>query len=97
MSDIQFNQAHQLSQQDARAAAQNMAARMAGEMDMQSSWEGDVLRFAGSGLSGSLQLEPSQARLEVSLGLLMQAFKPMIEAKIAKHMKLVFSPASNSS
>ena len=45
MADIQIVQEHNLSPERARAAAQQVADKVAAEFGMQWRWEGDVLRF----------------------------------------------------
>lgn len=90
MADITFTQPHSMSPADARAAAQVMADHMASEFSMATSWEGDVLRFERSGLSGSLALRDQAACLEMELGLMLKAFAPAIQDKVVRNMKKLF-------
>jgi putative polyhydroxyalkanoate system protein len=90
MADISITQQHQLSQTAARAAAQKVADKLAGEYGLQCRWDGDVLRFERSGVEGTLALGESQAALRIRLGLLMGAFRSTIEAKVAESMRKVF-------
>jgi putative polyhydroxyalkanoate system protein len=89
MADISITQQHQLSQDAARAAAQKVADKLAGEYGLQCRWEGDVLRFERSGVEGTLALGERQADLRIRLGLLMGAFRSTIEAKVAESMRKV--------
>lgn len=91
MADIRITQDHALSQGDARKAAQQIAEQMARDYEVSSEWQGDVLVFGRGGVSGSLKLEQSRAELEVSLGMLFRAFKPMLEEKLASKMRKVFA------
>jgi len=91
MSDIRVTQAHKLTHKKAKAAAQKVAEQMAEEYDMAAEWDGDILRFKRSGVSGKLILSEHEAQLEISLGFLLKAFAPTIEEKIAAKMKKVFS------
>jgi putative polyhydroxyalkanoate system protein len=91
MADISITQQHQLSPVAARAAAQKVADKLAGEYGLQCKWEGDVLRFERSGVEGTLALGESQAALRIRLGLLMGAFRSTIEAKVAESMRKVFA------
>lgn len=90
MADISIRQPHQLSASNARAAAQNMADRMAAEYEMTATWEGNMLNFERSGLSGKLVLHEKEAQLDVMLGFLFKAFSATLEEKMAQQMEKVF-------
>lgn len=90
MADIRISQAHELAQQQAKAAAQKVADQMAAEYGMSSEWHGDVLLFSRSGVSGKLTLSAQLAQLEISLGFLLKSFAPTIEEKVATKMRRIF-------
>ncbi|TFV86381.1 polyhydroxyalkanoic acid system protein [Oxalobacteraceae bacterium OM1] len=90
MADISITQAHTLTHKKAKAAAQKVADQMADEYDMESEWDGDVLHFKRSGVSGRLTLADNSAHLEISLGFLFKAFAPTIHDKVSAKMKKVF-------
>jgi putative polyhydroxyalkanoate system protein len=90
VADISIKQTHQLSPRNAKAAAQKMADRMAVEYDVSASWEGNVLNFERSGLSGTLALHEKEAQLDVTLGFLLKAFSAKLEEKMVQQMKNVF-------
>ena len=56
MADINIVQQHKLTAEKARAAAQQVADKLAQEYDLACAWDGDVLRFERSGVDGSLTL-----------------------------------------
>ena len=91
MADINIVQEHHLAPEQARAAAQQVADKLAEQFELECKWEGDVLRFERSGVSGSLSLLPEQARLHIALGFLYGAFAAQIEAKVADKMRRVFA------
>lgn len=91
MAHISITQKHHLPHKKAKAAAQKVADQMAEEYDLVSKWEGDVLTFKRSGVSGSLKISETDATLELRLGLLLRAFAPTIEEKVSAKMKKVFS------
>jgi len=93
MSEISIVQEHNLSPEQARAAAQQVAQRIADEYDLSCKWDGDVLRFERSGVEGALRLDGQRAALRIRLGLFMGVFAPAIEAKVAEKMRKVFVPA----
>jgi putative polyhydroxyalkanoate system protein len=94
MPDISIRQQHQLSLQGAKQAAQTVADQMAAEFGMRTQWQGDVLSFERDGLSGTLALQPDQAQVDVTLGMLFKALAPMIEEKLSRKMAKVFSAAA---
>jgi putative polyhydroxyalkanoate system protein len=91
MPDISITQTHSLSQTAARAAAQQVADKLAREYGLTCNWEGDVLRFARSGVEGALTLGERQAALRIKLGFLMSAFASTIEQKVAESMRKTFT------
>lgn len=93
MSEISIVQEHNLSLEQARAAAQQVAQRISAEYGLACKWDGDVLRFERSGVEGALSLEDRQAAMRIRLGFFMGAFAPAIEAKVAEKMRKVFAPA----
>ncbi|MCC2971687.1 polyhydroxyalkanoic acid system family protein [Massilia sp. IC2-476] len=93
MSEISIVQEHTLSPEQARAAAQQVAQKLAADYDLACKWDGDVLRFERSGVEGALSLEGQRAALRIRLGFFMSAFASSIEAKVAEKMRKVFVPA----
>ncbi len=91
MADITIRQAHQLSAAKARAAAEKVADEMAIEFDMATDWEGDVLNFKRSGVSGTLTLLDREAQLDINLGFMLKAFAPKIEEQAGRNMAKVFA------
>ena len=92
MADINIVQEHNLAPEQARAAAQQVADKLARELDLACHWQGDVLRFSRSGVDGTLTLLEKQARMEIKLGFLYGAFAPAIQSKVAEKMRKVFAP-----
>jgi len=93
MSDINITQPHSLEPEAARAAAEQVAQRIAKEFDLACTWQGDTLRFGRSGVEGTLTLAGNKAHMNIKLGFLMGAFKSAIEAKVAEKMRSVFAAA----
>lgn len=91
MADISIIHKHKLSHKKAKAAAQKVADQLTEEYDMESEWEGDVLHFKRSGVSGTLELADHEARMEITLGFLMKAFSSTIAEKVEANMKKVFA------
>jgi putative polyhydroxyalkanoate system protein len=91
MADIDITQHHFMPLDNARAAAQKVADQMVAEFDMTAEWQGDVLSFKRSGVSGTLAVRESEAQLEITLGGMLKAFAPQIREKVTRNMAKVFS------
>jgi putative polyhydroxyalkanoate system protein len=91
LAEISNTHQHSLREDAARAAAQKVADKLAGEYGLNCKWVGDVLRFDRSGVEGTLALGERQAALRIKLGFLMSAFAATIEQKVADSMRKVFA------
>jgi putative polyhydroxyalkanoate system protein len=91
MADISITHKHKLSHKKARAAAQKVADQLVEEYGIEAEWEGDVLQFKRSGVSGTLELGEHVAQMDIKLGFLMMAFSSVIEEKVKENMKKVFA------
>jgi putative polyhydroxyalkanoate system protein len=94
MADISITQQHALSLQQSKAAAQQVADRMAAEYEMTTQWNGNVLRFSRSGLDGTLTLEEQQVKVDITLGGFFKNFAAMIEDKIGRNIAKTFGQAA---
>ena len=90
MADINIVQEHHLAPEQARAAAQQVADKLAEQFELTCRWEGDVLRFERTGVNGALTLLPNQAQLTIDLGFPISMMASQIEAKVAEKMRTVF-------
>jgi putative polyhydroxyalkanoate system protein len=91
MANIRIVHPHSLPPEQARAAAQQVADRIASDYAMQCAWRGDTLHFERGGVKGALALEARQVQVEISLGLMMGAFAGPIEQKIRANIDRVFA------
>lgn len=91
MTDISIVQAHSLSREQARAAAQRVADKMARDYSLACAWNGDVLKFERVGVQGTLTLQGQRAEMVISLGFPMSMMSAAIESKVADNMRKVFA------
>jgi putative polyhydroxyalkanoate system protein len=89
---INIVQPHELAPEAARAAAQQVADRLARELQLSCQWQGDVLHFTRSGIDGSLTLLANAAQMEITLGFPYGMMAPAIRSKVAEKMRKVFVP-----
>jgi len=90
MADINIVQDHRLAPEQARAAAQQVADKLAEQFELACRWEGDVLRFERSGVNGALTLHPHQAQLQIALGFPISLMAGQVEAKVSEKMRKLF-------
>ncbi|MBK1679416.1 polyhydroxyalkanoic acid system family protein [Rhodocyclus tenuis] len=79
MSEISIRRRHGQTHAAARASAERLARELQEEFDLAYEWDDDCLRFTRSGVSGDLRLDDTEAELNIRLGFLLSALKPMIE------------------
>jgi putative polyhydroxyalkanoate system protein len=84
MSDINIRRKHGKSIKEARQAAEHLAGELQDDLDMSYSWDGDVLNFQRPGVKGQLTMDDQEVAIQIKLGLLYSAFKPMIEQEVHK-------------
>jgi putative polyhydroxyalkanoate system protein len=90
MADISINQKHKLTHKKAKAAAQKVVDQLAEEYGVTAEWDGDILNFQRSGVTGSLELLEHEVQLEIKLGFMLMAFSATIEEHVHKNMQKVF-------
>ncbi|WP_313953952.1 polyhydroxyalkanoic acid system family protein [Accumulibacter sp.] len=84
MSDIHIRRQHGKTPTEARASAEHMASELKDEFDLDYAWDGDVMRFERSGVSGELAVDKQEVTLDIHLGFLLFALKPSIEREVHK-------------
>ena len=97
MSHIAINRSHELTLDQARQAAENIAAQLATHYDLSHHWQGDSLHFERSGVSGHIDLEPGTVRLNVRLGFLLVPLKYRLEQEIHRYLDEMFQDSVPSS
>jgi len=84
MAEINIRRKHGKTHSAARTAAEHMASELKEEFDLDYAWDGDVLRFKRSGLTGKLAIDEEEVVLNIRLGFLLSALKPKIEREVHK-------------
>jgi putative polyhydroxyalkanoate system protein len=90
MSTIELKRDHALGLKKARVAAQRVADEMEREFGMTSEWDGNVLRFTRTGVTGELVVTKSHVELSAKLGFLLSAFRGRIEEQIHRNFDEYF-------
>lgn len=93
MSNILIRRKHGKTLADARAIAEQMISELKNEIDLNSAWNGNVLRFERPGVNGEFALDDQEAVLSIRLGGLLSVLKPSIESEVNKFFDQNFLPA----
>lgn len=84
MASIDIVHPHSLPPAQARAAVQEIAEKLAARFGVDYRWNGDILQFDRSGVSGRIALMPHELHVSAQLGFLLGAMKGPIEAEIRR-------------
>ena len=88
MATIDITRSHSLGKEGAREAANAIANEIKNKISIKHHWEGDQLKFEGSGAKGTIQVDHSTVHVAVDLNLLLRnTMKGMIEEKINEYLK----------
>ncbi|NEX18338.1 MAG: polyhydroxyalkanoic acid system protein [Halochromatium sp.] len=84
MSYIHVARPHHLGLEAARAEVERIAARVRDEYNAEYHWDGDVLYFKRSGISGQIAVADRSMDLTIKLGILLTAMKGQIEERLTR-------------
>jgi len=91
MADIEIKRSHNMGLKAARAAADRMAEHLGKRFGLSGDWDGNVLKFARTGVNGSLEVDERDLLLSVSLGFLLRPMKPSIEMAVRQELDQLFA------
>ncbi len=94
MSEISIRRTHHLTIEDARKAAEKIAARLKKDFELEYAWKRHVLHFERSGVHGELHVGKDEVRLDARLGFLLAFLKPRIEREIDEQFDKYFGAAA---
>lgn len=98
MSTIDIRREHTQSLAAAKKHANAMAADLAEEFSLESSWQGNELHFSRSGVKGVMKVASDHVHVTAKLGLLVALLKGQIEKRLLAHFDKVFPlPGSKAS
>lgn len=97
MANLHIRREHTLGLAKARKVAMQWAEQVEQEFDMECEYlEGktsDTVRFARSGVKGTLEVGADLFELDATLGFLLGAFKGKIEAEVVKTLDQLLAKA----
>lgn len=86
MPNIDIQRQHHLGHEQARRLVEDLAARMQAKLGVSTRWQDNALHFSRSGIDGSIDVAEDSIRVQARLGMLMAAFKPMLEEEIRRRL-----------
>ena len=93
MADISIKRAHHGSLADARKMADKVAIKLEKDYQLKSTWAGDVMNFARSGVNGTLLVTAQELHIDIKLGFLASAFKGTIADAVQQNLDSLIKPA----
>ncbi|HJK97361.1 MAG TPA: polyhydroxyalkanoic acid system family protein [Polyangiaceae bacterium LLY-WYZ-14_1] len=86
MPTIDVRRRHDLGLDQARAAADRIAARLEEKAQIKHRWEGDVLRLERSGANGRIDVGATEVRVQIDLSLMLRPMKGQVERKVHDYL-----------
>lgn len=86
MSNIDMHARHEMSREDAQAAADRLAADLASKFDIDYDWHGDHIHFERPGVDGTITVREKEIRIQARLGLMLMLLKGRIEEEIVSYL-----------
>lgn len=93
MSEVRIHQPHKVSAEEARVRVQNFE-EMLRKYGVSTLWSGNQATLKGTGVSGSIAVQPNNVEIVVKLGMMARAFgvDPVrLEASIKKRLQAAFA------
>jgi putative polyhydroxyalkanoate system protein len=93
MADIDIRRTHGMNPADARAAADRMADKLGKKFGLKGDWDGNTMRFQGTGVTGTLTVSPKDLHIAATLGFLLKAMKGSIEQAVTRELDQLLAAA----
>ena len=87
MATIDIHAFHTLSHEEALNAADELSIDLAKKFGIDYGWDDEVIHFERPGVSGQIQVQESELRIQANLGLMLMMLKTPIEQEITRYLK----------
>ena len=87
MSTIDIHAFHTLSHEEALNAADELSIDLAKKFGIDYGWDDEVINFERPGVSGQIQVQETELRIQADLGLLLMMLKTPIEQEIIRYLE----------
>lgn len=86
MSHIDIHAKHTMSRDEAKTAAEELAADLAQKFEIDYNWEGDHIHFERSGVSGTIAIGDGEVHITARLGIMLMFLRHRIEEEIFRYL-----------
>lgn len=86
MADIEITRSHVLGASGARTAVEKVAEKLHQKLNVETSWNDDVLHFEGNGANGQIEVHDEQVHLALNLGFVLKSMKGWIRTEAEKYL-----------
>ena len=93
MATISIARKHALTQKKAKAVAEKIAKDLHKRFQLDFAWNGNQIDFERPGVTGSMVVGKDRITLDVNLGWLLTALKPVFEREITAQLDKLVGPA----
>jgi len=90
MAAIDIRRKHGRTIKDAKAAVERVAKAIAKEYGIGHEWDGNVLSFGRSGVTGTISVAKHDVHIHAELGFLLGALRGVIEREIVNQLDAEF-------
>jgi len=87
MADIEITRSHALGTSGARTAVEKVAEKLHQKLNVETSWQNDVLHFEGNGADGRIEVRESDVHLALNLGFVLKSMKGWIRTEAEKYLE----------
>jgi len=87
LSTIDIHAYHDLSQAEARRAADALSRDLAGKFDIDYHWDGDAIHFERPGVHGQILIRDRELRIQAYLGFMLVMLKRPIEQEVVRYLR----------
>ena len=91
MPSIEIRREHGKTIEDARAAVERVANKIAERFDVEYGWDGNTLHFKRSGVDGHIALAKGEVHVAVNLSFFLLALRSPVETEIHKQIDKEFA------
>jgi putative polyhydroxyalkanoate system protein len=85
-----------MPQAQAKALAERLARDFEQRFGLVWRWDDDVIRFQRPGVAGTMRVGPATIALDLTLGLLLGALKPVIERQVNAELDRLGGPRDHA-
>ena len=93
MATISIVRKHGLSHKKAKEGADKLAKDLKKKFELDYAWDGDHVNFERPGVTGRMLIGRDDIALDVKLGWMLSALKPVIEKEIVAQFDKLLGPA----